>query len=155
MAHSAVRWHSKHQKAYPSSQLLCIPCLHCALFAWPAGVAHLSFRWGLVIAQQQRAEGHPPHTWLTPLDLELLELAGRQATVDIVRLNKCTLSAEWHDQLAPAMLHSGLVHPSSWDLELLQLAGRQVSLTNTMSNTINYFSLCDLRSVDLHACVID
>jgi hypothetical protein len=46
----------------------------------PAGVAHLACRWGLGIAQQQRVEGHPQHTWLTPLDLELLELAGRQGT---------------------------------------------------------------------------
>lgn len=40
------------------------------------GVAHLANRWALHLAKQQRAEGFIPHEMLTPLDIELIELAG-------------------------------------------------------------------------------
>jgi len=41
-----------------------------------AGVAHLVYLWVEVMVKQQEAEHHPQHTRLTPLDLELLEVAG-------------------------------------------------------------------------------
>jgi hypothetical protein len=44
-----------------------------------AGVGYLAGKWALHVAQQQQREGaqlHPPHTMLTPLDIELIELAG-------------------------------------------------------------------------------